>query len=93
MVCAKAAAYCRKRGADIAKLALQFAVANARVHTTLIGTANPENLKKNVKWLELEGDEELLAEVLEILGPVRDKTWIIPGQVCSDLEDPLGSCH
>jgi aryl-alcohol dehydrogenase-like predicted oxidoreductase len=89
MVCARAAAYCRERGVDIAQLAIQFALANPSVHTTLVGTANPENLKKNVKWLESPMDEALLAKVREILAPVQNKTWVIPGQVTTDLEGPL----
>jgi aryl-alcohol dehydrogenase-like predicted oxidoreductase len=90
-VCGKAAAYCHERGNDIAQLALQFSLANPRIHTTLIGTANPENLQKSVKWLESAVDEELLAKVQKILEPIRDKTWVIPGQVYTDLEEPLGS--
>lgn len=73
--CAVAAAYCRERGADISRLALQFAVANPEIATTLVGTANPENLRKNVRWMEEPMDLELLAQVQEILRPVRGMTW------------------
>lgn len=59
-----------------------------RVHTILVGTANPENLKENVKWLEAPLDRELLAEVQKILAPIKDKTWVIPRQVTTDEEDP-----
>jgi len=73
--CARAAAYCRSRGVDIAQLAIQFALANPDLSTTLVGTANPENLKKNVRWLEAPMDHELLGEVQAILAPIRDQTW------------------
>ena len=73
--CARAAAYCRSKGVDIAQLAIQFALANPDLATTLVGTANPENLKKNVRWLETPIDHELLAEVQAILSPIRNKTW------------------
>jgi len=75
--CAQAAAYCRSKGVDIAKLALQFSLSNPRIHTTLVGTANPENIRKNVRWIEEPIDEELLAEVREILKPIANKTWIV----------------
>lgn len=76
-VCAEAAAFCRSRGSDIAKLAIQFSVANPRIHTTLVGTANPQNLQKNVKWIGEPIDQDLLEQVHRILEPVRNKTWIL----------------
>lgn len=73
--CEMAAAYCRARGVAIEQLALQFAVANPGIHTTLVGTANPENLRRNVLWAEKPPDHDLLSEVLAILEPVHNKTW------------------
>jgi L-galactose dehydrogenase len=73
--CAKAAAHCRGKGADIAKLAVQFTLANPDIATTLVGTSKPEKITSNVKWLEEPIDEELLAEVQEILAPVHNETW------------------
>jgi L-galactose dehydrogenase len=75
--CMKAAAFCRDRGEDIAKLAIQYSVSNPRIHTTLVGTANPDNIRKNVEWIEEPLDSELLGEVLEILKPVQNRTWIV----------------
>ena len=40
--CARAARHCTAKGADIARLALQFAVANPAIATTLVGAAQPE---------------------------------------------------
>lgn len=74
--CARAAAHCQNRGMDIAQLALQFATANPEIATTLVGTANPENLKKNVRWIESPPDAELLAEVEAILAPVQGMAWM-----------------
>ena len=73
--CRRAAAHCRAKGVDIAQLALQFSLSNPRIHTTLVGTASPENLRKNVAWLAGPMDTELLAEVQSILQPVHDRTW------------------
>ena len=73
--CQRAAAYCRRQGVDIAQLAIQYALAYPGVATTLVGTANPKNIEKNVRWMEMPIDEELLAEVLAILEPVHNKTW------------------
>lgn len=73
--CARAAAYCRARGIDIAQLAIQFSVSNPDMDTTLVGTANPANIEKNVRWAETPLDRELLDEVLAILAPVHNQTW------------------
>ncbi|MGH9668256.1 MAG: aldo/keto reductase [Bryobacteraceae bacterium] len=73
--CAKAAAHCRRRNANIAGLALQFALANPRIHTVVTGTADPQEVSANLRCAEESMDEELLREVQTILAPVRNKTW------------------
>lgn len=69
--CRRAVEYCQSVGADITKLALQFAVQHPAIATTLVGTASPENIRKNVAYLEEPIDLELLAKVLEILQPIH----------------------
>src|SRR5690606_19278259 len=66
-VCRRAAEFCRSQGTDIAKLAIQYSTANERITTTLVSTANPENIRNNIMWTEEPLDESLLKEVLEIL--------------------------
>ncbi len=73
--CARAAEFCRSRGADIAQLAISFAVAENRIATTIVGTANPENFRRNVTWAQSPVDGELLRGVQEILAPIRNQTW------------------
>ena len=73
--CARAAAYCRERGTDIARLAIRFSVSNPDIATTLVGTASPANLARNVRWAQEPMDNNLLADVLRILEPVHNKTW------------------
>jgi L-galactose dehydrogenase len=74
--CARAAQFCRERGADIARLAVQFSTSCPALATTLVGTADPENLKKNIQWLDEPMDQELYAQVCTILEPVRNQTWL-----------------
>lgn len=73
--CQRAAAFCRKAGESIAKLALQFASQHADIPTTMFSSANPESVRRNVQWHEEPFDPALLAAVQEILLPVRDKQW------------------
>jgi aryl-alcohol dehydrogenase-like predicted oxidoreductase len=74
-VCKQAAAFCQEQGEDISKLAIQFAVSNALIPTTLVSTANPENIRKNAAWTEEPLNEELLQQVLQILEPIHNKSW------------------
>ncbi len=67
-----AAALCESRGVDIAKLALQFSVANPDMATTIAGSANPDNIRKWAQWAVEPMDEELLAEVQTIFALVKN---------------------
>jgi len=67
-----AAAHCASRGVDIAKLALQFSIANPSITTTVAGSANPENIRQWAQWAAEPLDRQLLAEVLEIFRPVKN---------------------
>ncbi len=68
----KAAEHCARKGVDIAKLALQFSIANPDIATTIAGSANPENIRQWAKWAAEPLDQQLLAEVLEIFKPVKN---------------------
>jgi L-galactose dehydrogenase len=76
-VCAQAVAYCAARGIDIAELAVQFAVANVRFHTTLVGTADPEEVRRNVQAVGKPVDRGLLEEVQNVLAPIRNQSWTV----------------
>ena len=73
--CAKAAAYCASKGTDIEKLALQFSVANPKIHTVLVGTADPNEIRQDVEAVQSPLDQTLLKEVQAILEPIQNKTW------------------
>lgn len=68
----RAAEHCAKKGIDIAKLALQFSVANPDITTTIAGSANPDNIRSWARWVDEPLDQQLLAEVMEIFKPVKN---------------------
>ena len=68
----KAAAHCTRRGVDIAKLALQFSLANPDITTTVSGSANPVNIRNWAKWAAEPLDQQLLAEVQAIFASVKN---------------------
>ena len=68
----EAAALCRSRGTPIAKLALQFALDNPAIATTVAGSANPANVRDWATWAAEPIDRGLLADVQAIFAPVRN---------------------
>jgi aryl-alcohol dehydrogenase-like predicted oxidoreductase len=68
----RAADLCRSRGSSIAKLALQFALANPAIATTVAGSANPDNIRAWAAWAAEPIDQELLKGVQAIFAPVRN---------------------
>jgi aryl-alcohol dehydrogenase-like predicted oxidoreductase len=73
--CSKAVEHCDRKGADIAKLAIQFCLQNPDITTTVAGTANPVNMANILQWIEDPVDHTLLAEVQKILEPVKSVLW------------------
>jgi aryl-alcohol dehydrogenase-like predicted oxidoreductase len=73
-VAARAARHCADRGSDIAKLALQYSIANEEMTTCVTGSASPTRIAEWAKWAAEPIDQPLLKEVLEILKPIHN--WI-----------------
>jgi L-galactose dehydrogenase len=68
----RAADLCRARGSSIAKLALQFSLANPDIATTVAGSASPANIRAWTTWAAEPLDEELLRDVQAIFAPVKN---------------------
>jgi L-galactose dehydrogenase len=68
----QAADLCRGRGSSLAKLALQFAIANPAIATTVAGSANPANIRAWADWAAEPIDEDLLRDVQAIFAPVKN---------------------
>lgn len=74
-VCEEAAQYCKEKGYPIEKLAMQFSVSNPRIASTIFSTTRPENLKKNLAYIEEPIDWDLVAKVREIIGDQQRVSW------------------
>jgi L-galactose dehydrogenase len=75
-VCRQAADHCAARGVDIAQLALQFSIANPDMTTCITGSANPDRVREWARWAEQPLDQVLLQEVLDILEPIHNWSYI-----------------
>lgn len=73
--CARAAKHCASKGYPIERLAIQYAVANPRITTTLFSSASAANVARNAEWASTPPDPQLLAEVREIIGDAFALTW------------------
>ncbi len=74
-VCKKAAEHCKAKDYPIEKLAMQYALSNDRIATTLFSSANPANVKKNLAFIEEPIDWDLVHEVQEIIGDQKRVSW------------------
>lgn len=75
-VAAAAVKHCRDKGSDIAKIALQYSVANQDFASCVTGSANPDRVSQWCDWLNEPMDEQLVAEVKEILKPIHNWVYV-----------------
>ncbi len=71
----RAVDYCQSVGADIVKLAIQFAIAHPAIATTLVGSASPDNIRRNIAHASEPIDQELLVRVRELLRPIHNHNF------------------
>jgi L-galactose dehydrogenase len=74
-VAQQAVGFCRANGIDIVKLAVQYAISHPGIATTLVGTANPANILRNIAYAEAPVEFEMIARVLEILRPIHNHNF------------------
>jgi L-galactose dehydrogenase len=64
--------YCQRQGWELAKLALQFSVANAHFSSCITGSADPERVAQWCRWVEEPMDHQAIAEVRRLLAPIHN---------------------
>ena len=73
--CQKATEHCKEKNYPIERLAVQYAVSNGRIASTLFSSANPDNVRRNITWANEEPDWDLVSEVKAIIGSQQRVTW------------------
>jgi L-galactose dehydrogenase len=71
----KAAELCRKRGVDIAQVAIRFCLDHPYVSSTLVGIGSEAQLKANLGLLQMQTDPVLVEEIRSLLGATFDSVW------------------
>ncbi len=74
--CRDAADYCKSKSCRIEQVAIAYCVNQPNLTTTIIGTADPENIRQNVKWALEPLEPEMVRGVQRILEPVMHETWL-----------------
>jgi L-galactose dehydrogenase len=73
--CREAVEFCAREGLDVVKLAIQFSINHPGVATTLVGSASPENMARNIGYAEAPVDFAAMSAVLEVLKPVHNHNF------------------
>lgn len=73
--CRKATEFCNDAGYPIEKLAVQYSISNPRISSTLFSSANPENVRKNLSYVDEDIPAGLVEKVREIIGNQKRVSW------------------
>jgi L-galactose dehydrogenase len=89
--------YCASRGEEIEKIALEFALSNKDVDSTLVGTASIEEVENNIQCAEQffkngPSHPELLAEIQAILKPIQNRAWSSGLPENNDMNEIVEEC-
>ncbi|CAH9081900.1 unnamed protein product [Cuscuta europaea] len=73
--CRAAASYCKGKGENISKIAIQYSLSNKDISTTLVGIMSVKQVEENVAAATSGKEEETLSEISHILKKVKNQTW------------------
>mmetsp|Transcript_39386 Transcript_39386/g.77493 ORF Transcript_39386/g.77493 Transcript_39386/m.77493 type:complete len:408 (-) Transcript_39386:121-1344(-) len=79
LACREAVELCERLGEDAVKLAFQYTYSQPDIATVLVGTISKEAVETNLQWTSTPPNPDLVAEVQEILAPIRNKLWVEKG--------------
>lgn len=67
--------YCQEVGYSLPRLALQFALSEPRISSTLVGMRSTSQVADNLTAIDTPLPDDLLAAVQEIIRPVKNRSW------------------
>ncbi|MDO6518711.1 aldo/keto reductase [Zobellia uliginosa] len=67
--------FCKENNVHIEKLAIQYALSNSEIPTTLFSCNQLYHLNQNVDWSEELADKDMLEKLLTLLEPLRNKDF------------------
>lgn len=73
--CRRADEICMERHYPIEKLAMQFATSCPRIMSTVFSTTSPDNLRRNLEYVNEPMDNDLLKLVMQAIGDQKRVSW------------------
>jgi len=68
----RAVEFCKQRGINLIELAIQFSISNPDIATALVGTADSQEMRDNIRYAQTPLDREKLNAVMEVLAPIQN---------------------
>ncbi|MBL8891384.1 MAG: aldo/keto reductase [Planctomycetaceae bacterium] len=81
--------FCRQQGWELAKIALQFSVANTSFASCIAGSADPDRVAQWCRWVEEPLDMDAVAELQRRLAPIHN--WFYT-EGRPENNDPVAVC-
>lgn len=70
--CREVSEFCSREGIDLMRLAIQFSIGHPAIATTLVGSASPHNMARNIAYAQSPVDHSAMALILEKLKPIHN---------------------
>ena len=74
-IVAKTLDFCKDDNVHIEKLAIQYALSNIEIPTTLFSCNQEKHLNQNVDWSEEKTDDAMIVKLCNLLEPLRNKDF------------------
>ncbi len=71
----KVAELCKSRGVSVSDVAMRFCYDYEHVASTLVGMSKQRHVEQNLRVLGTQSDTGLLAEIEELVAPVKNRIW------------------
>ena len=71
----KVAELCKSRGVSVSGVAMRFCCDYEHVASTLVGMSKQRHVEQNLRVLGTQNDTGLLAEIEELVAPVKNRIW------------------
>lgn len=71
----KVAELCKSRGVSVSDVAMRFCCDYEHVASTLVGMSKQRHVEQNLRVLGTQNDTGLLAEIEELVAPVKNRIW------------------
>ena len=71
----KVAELCKSRGVSVSDVAMRFCYDFEHVASTLVGMSKQRHVEQNLRVLGTQSDTGLLAEIEELVAPVKNRIW------------------